>query len=195
MTTVPPITISLDQLRVASPCSANWEDMSGDGRKRLCAECGLHVHNIAGMTTEEAKEFLQTSAAEIAKGSRVCVRFYRRGDGTILTKNCPVGLAAMRRRAWAGMRRVAAAVALCVVGVFVGRRAMAESQARTSGAYVADSSCRAIRPFSWISAKLGKQRVVQTRQIMMGAIYIPPPPTLPQHVQNVTGLPINGEAR
>jgi len=33
---------------------------------------------------------------------RLCVRFYRRADGSILTRNCPVGLRAIKRRvAWA----------------------------------------------------------------------------------------------
>lgn len=32
---------------------------------------------------------------------RLCVRFYRRADGSILTQNCPVGLKAIKRRvAW-----------------------------------------------------------------------------------------------
>jgi hypothetical protein len=33
---------------------------------------------------------------------RLCVRFYRRADGSILTQNCPVGLRAIKRRvSWA----------------------------------------------------------------------------------------------
>jgi hypothetical protein len=32
---------------------------------------------------------------------RLCVRFYRKADGSILTRNCPVGLKAIKRRvAW-----------------------------------------------------------------------------------------------
>jgi hypothetical protein len=30
---------------------------------------------------------------------RLCVSFYRRSDGTILTENCPVGLRSIKRRA------------------------------------------------------------------------------------------------
>jgi hypothetical protein len=66
--------------------------MSGDHRERHCASCNLTVYNISDMTTADAEAFLQSRVG------RTCVRFYRRADGTILTRDCPVGLAALRRR-------------------------------------------------------------------------------------------------
>src|SRR5436309_13405991 len=47
---------------------------------------------------------------------RLCIRYYRRTDGTILTKNCPVGLRALKRR----LSRVAAATASAVLSFLAG---------------------------------------------------------------------------
>ncbi len=86
----------LDQIRIASPCDVPWDAMKGDDRRRYCDRCELHVHNISAMTRAEAEAFLQSA---LSAGGRVCGTFYRRADGTILTQDCPVGLAALRRRA------------------------------------------------------------------------------------------------
>ncbi len=82
----------LDNVRVASPCSADWESMYGDDQKRFCSDCKLNVYNLSGMTREDA-ERLVTNAE-----GRLCVRFYRRPDGTILTQDCPVGWAKIKQR-------------------------------------------------------------------------------------------------
>ena len=52
------------------------------------------------MTREEAEDVIRGTEG------RLCVRFYRRRDGTILTQNCPTGLRALRRR----LSRLSAAV-------------------------------------------------------------------------------------
>lgn len=83
---------SPDDLRVASPCTASWEGMSGDERKRLCALCGLHVHNVAALTRVEVEALVNGA------DGRLCLRLYRRADGTVITRDCPVGLRAVRRR-------------------------------------------------------------------------------------------------
>ncbi len=85
-------TSPLDNIRVASPCPADWDQMFGDDRTRFCSDCKLNVYNLSGMTREEAESLL------INAEGRVCVRFYRRADGTVLTANCPVGWAAVKRR-------------------------------------------------------------------------------------------------
>ncbi|HEV8593328.1 MAG TPA: hypothetical protein VGQ55_14590 [Pyrinomonadaceae bacterium] len=100
----------LDNLRVASPCPANWDEMYGNERKRFCAECKLNVYNLSEMTRDEAERFL------ISSEGRVCVRFYRRKDGTVLTQDCPVGWAAVKRR----VSRIATAAFSMVVGFFGG---------------------------------------------------------------------------
>ncbi len=101
-------TNPLEHVKVAAPCPADWGKMVGDERVRYCNQCNLHVYNLSGMTRREA-EALVTGAE-----SRLCVRFYRRPDGTILTRNCPVGLSALRRRA----AHAATATLTAVLGFF-----------------------------------------------------------------------------
>ena len=83
----------LDRIRVASPCPVGWEQMTGDDRVRFCAECQLNVYNFSELTRTEAENLLRTTEG------RICGRLYRRTDGTIITKDCPVGLRAVRQRA------------------------------------------------------------------------------------------------
>ncbi len=103
-------TSPLDNIRIASPCSANWEGMFGSDRKRFCGDCKLNVYNLSDMTRHEAENLILSSEG------RLCVRFFRRADGTILTKNCPVGSAAVKQRA----SRVATAVFSMIAGLFTG---------------------------------------------------------------------------
>ncbi len=93
--------LNLDNMSVASPCTAAWEDMDGDDRTRHCSSCTKNVYNISEMTRGEAEALIKE------KEGHLCVRFYRRHDGTVLTDDCPVGLRAIR----AGCRKVATAAA------------------------------------------------------------------------------------
>lgn len=83
----------LDDIQVAAPCPADWNDMVGSDKVRFCASCQKNVFNLSGMKRDEAIELLR------ATEGRVCVRFYRRADGTVLTEDCPVGVALLLRRA------------------------------------------------------------------------------------------------
>ncbi|MEX2217730.1 MAG: hypothetical protein WD749_03140 [Phycisphaerales bacterium] len=96
----------LDDIHIASPCPARWEDMRGDDTKRFCGECRLNVYNLSAMTREEAASLI--TGAE----GRLCAGFFRRADGTVLTRDCPVGLRAARAALVSGLRRVAAVVAI-----------------------------------------------------------------------------------
>jgi hypothetical protein len=89
----------LDDIRVASPCSADWDQMTGDSRARFCGQCNKNVYNLSGMTRAEAEAVVRE------KEGNLCVRYYRRADGTLLTADCPVGLrhARFRRRTVAGV--------------------------------------------------------------------------------------------
>jgi hypothetical protein len=84
--------VSIDHIKIASPCPANWDEMKGDARARFCSQCNLNVYNLSEMTRQEATAFV--SKAE----GRVCVKFYQREDGTMMTKDCPVGLKLFRQR-------------------------------------------------------------------------------------------------
>lgn len=76
----------LENVRIASPCSADWNRMTGDDRVRFCGDCNKNVYSTAGMTRAETRELLTQHA-----GGELCLRIYRRADGTILTSDCSVG--------------------------------------------------------------------------------------------------------
>ncbi len=84
-------TNPLNNIKIAAPCSADWNEMMGGERKRFCGECKLNVYNLSGMSQIEAENLLLNSEG------RLCVRFYKRADGSILTKDCPVGWQAIKR--------------------------------------------------------------------------------------------------
>ena len=106
------INNSLDRIRIASPCPANWDQMAGDDRLRFCDECNLHVYNISEMTRAEAETLIAGTEG------RLCARIYRRADGTVITRDCPVGLRAIRRRMARSATAVFAAVMALATTVF-----------------------------------------------------------------------------
>ena len=85
-------TSPLDSVRVASPCSADWDAMIGNNRQRFCGQCKMNVYNLSEMTKAEAENLISN-----AEG-RLCARFYKRSDGTVITKDCPVGWQAAKKR-------------------------------------------------------------------------------------------------
>jgi hypothetical protein len=109
-------TISLDLVQIASPCPVAWEDMTGDERRRFCRHCNLHVYNLADMSRAEADAFVNQ-----AEG-RTCIRLFRREDGTVLTRDCPVGLRAVRQRLVRAVAALAGLMLALITGtVFAGR--------------------------------------------------------------------------
>lgn len=97
----------LMNLRIASPCPMNWTQMTGDERVRFCNSCNLHVYNISELTRKQAAKLITQTEG------RICGRIYRRSDGTVITKDCPIGLRAIRRR----VARVTGAVFATVVAL------------------------------------------------------------------------------
>jgi hypothetical protein len=75
---------TLEQLRVASPCTVPWDTMVGDDRVRRCDTCRQKVYNISEMTRAQAEEVIEANEA------RMCMRYYHRADGTILLRDCAV---------------------------------------------------------------------------------------------------------
>jgi len=82
----------LDNIRVATPCSADWAKMAGDERVRACGDCQKNVYNLSDMTRDEAQALI------IEKEGKLCVRYFQRADGTILLKDCVIGARRKRRR-------------------------------------------------------------------------------------------------
>ena len=96
----------LSKVRVASPCPTDWDSMIGDERVRFCVQCELNVYNLSALTKAQAENLI------VRTDGRLCVRFYRRKDGSILTQDCPVGLRALRQR----MSRIHAPWRVCYLG-------------------------------------------------------------------------------
>ena len=94
----------LPNIRVATPCRADWNQMVGDDRVRHCATCDKDVFNLSSMTRDEAE------ALVLARAGNLCARYYQRQDGTILLADCQVGIAQKRKR------RVIAAGAAMLLG-------------------------------------------------------------------------------
>lgn len=103
----------LDKVRVAAPCNADWDAMIGNERSRFCGQCSLNVYNLSSMTRNEAEGLIARSEG------RLCVRFFRRADGSILTENCPVGLRALRHRISSVYKAIAAAMLSFFAGLGV----------------------------------------------------------------------------
>lgn len=98
-----PISL-VQRVQIASPCTADWNSMAGDDRSRFCGQCKLNVYNLSAMTAEEGEQLIRE------KEGKLCARIYRRADGTILTRDCPVGLRAVRHRVTMLAARIAAMV-------------------------------------------------------------------------------------
>src|SRR5262245_12452990 len=104
------VASALDVIQVAAPCSVSWDAMAGDERSRFCPQCRLNVYNLSAMSRTEAEALIRE------KEGRLCARFYRRADGTVLTADCPVGLQALRKKL-AVVASIAAAFLLAALGV------------------------------------------------------------------------------
>jgi hypothetical protein len=66
--------------------------MHGDDQVRFCGQCSKYVYNLSAMTGQEAESLI------LQREGTMCVRFYRRADGTVLTADCPVGWRAFQRK-------------------------------------------------------------------------------------------------
>ena len=82
----------LDNIRIASPCRADWNEMVGDDRSRACGTCDKQVFNLSSLTRAEAEALI------VEKAGKLCARYYQRHDGTIILADCHVGVVAARKR-------------------------------------------------------------------------------------------------
>lgn len=98
-------------LSVASPCRQKWDEMQGDARVRFCGACSKNVYSLDGMTTAEVRELI------VSTEGRLCWRFFVRRDGTVLTRDCPVGLRRVRQRMFGAIATAVALLAASTAGV------------------------------------------------------------------------------
>lgn len=103
----------LGSIQIASPCQADWDEMEpvldreeAAGAVRFCGMCRKHVYDLSAMSADEAVATIQRQEGTL------CVRLFRRSDGTVIHRDCPRGV--MR-----GAKRIARAgfLLLFVAGV------------------------------------------------------------------------------
>ncbi|CAN5917984.1 hypothetical protein BH11MYX3_BH11MYX3_09390 [soil metagenome] len=126
----------LDNIRVATPCSADWTKMSGDERVRACGDCKKSVYNLSDLTRDEAQALL------IELNGKLCARYFQRTDGTILLKDCSIGVA--RKRKHKVIAASAAALLACIGGWIVLSRPT-EPEAHCINSNLRDQPTRAVR--------------------------------------------------
>lgn len=156
----------LSRMKVASPCSAKWEDMSGDAHARHCAQCDKSVYDLSSLSAPDAEALLRE------RGQSLCVRFYRRADGTVLNADCTVGAKRKRR-----LQVVGGALAASLMGAGAAFAAMAT-------ATMGEPSVADVPP---CSARLPENVGEWEGEMMMGeAVYDPtwdadPAPEAPEY--------------
>jgi carboxypeptidase family protein len=79
-------------VRIASPCTADWDGMAGDDRARYCPQCQRVVYNFSALSKAEVERVVTE------REGRLCARFYQRADGTMLTNDCPATVRAVVQR-------------------------------------------------------------------------------------------------
>ncbi len=97
----------VNNIRIATPCSVDWDEMKGDDRVRFCQSCKLNVYDFSEMSSREIVDLIAEK-----EGGRVCAQLYRRKDGTVITRDCPVAVMRVKK---AYKRSVA-----CVLSIVAG---------------------------------------------------------------------------
>lgn len=149
------------QLRIATPCKADWSKMTGDQRVRFCAECRLNVYNLSNLTEAEGRALIDKTEG------RICARFFARPDGTVITRDCPVGVRRKRRAFGFSL----AALASLLVLPFAARADTCDLDGSGPAVTVRDL-------FDSLRAKLGLS-VAPRPHLVMGKISALPPPPPP----------------
>jgi hypothetical protein len=81
--------------------------MEGDDRVRFCSLCQQAVYDVSALSRAEAEALIEGTS------ERVCLRLFRRADGMVMTRDCPVGVLRAARR------RLARAVGACTFAVLL----------------------------------------------------------------------------
>ena len=168
----------LSRVKIASPCTADWAQMSGDDRVRFCTHCQKHVYNLSAMSAESATALIRE------KEGKLCARLYRRHDGTVLSTDCPIGAARVwnRCKQWA----CAGAALLFVAGYAQFAPsviARSRTSTRTAGASTSSPTQFARDPWSRLKSWLG---LSPRSMVVMGDICVPP--AIPTGAGNAGGV-------
>lgn len=120
---MPKRTSPLDRINIASPCSADWDEMVGNQQVRFCQHCSMYIHDLSKITRKDAIRLVAAS-----KG-KLCVRYLRRPDGTVETASRAAPVSQVKRR----LSRIAA-------GAFTASLSLASNAAAVSAARPAESN-------------------------------------------------------
>src|SRR4051794_29700196 len=112
--------IALEVIDIPNPCPVEWNDMRGDEHVRFCRHCSLHVYNLSEMTREVGERLVGE------REGKLCVRFFRRADGTVITGDCEN---AWKRAAKRVSRFASAATAIALAAVLSPLAALRTSKA------------------------------------------------------------------
>jgi hypothetical protein len=145
----------LESLRIASPCKADWSQMTGDDAVRFCGSCDKNVYDLSGMTRDQAEAFVRER-----EGAGACIRLHKRRDGTVITSDCPVGASNARKR------RVGA--------VAVGAALMGGAAAMIAGSAIVMGEMEPMQP------RMGQAQLIDPEEhAVMGEMAAPPPTAHP----------------
>ena len=71
----------LDNIKITSPCTADWNSMTGNDHVRFCRHCNLAVHDLSTLTRKQALRIISKSQG------RLCVRYMVRPDETVKARS------------------------------------------------------------------------------------------------------------
>lgn len=64
----------IDSVKVASPCTEDWQKMRGNDRVRFCDHCAKEVNDLSAITRREAMRLVRGS------GGSICIRYIKHAD-------------------------------------------------------------------------------------------------------------------
>ncbi|OWY70715.1 hypothetical protein B7486_14005 [cyanobacterium TDX16] len=150
--------------------------MKGDERVRYCEECRLNVYNFAELSRGQAEDLIRETEG------RLCGIIYRRPDGTVLTRDCPVGLMAIRRGT-ARVIRFSSAACLVLCGVVL----------TVLGQSAAAQRVRFMEPFARVCNWLAPPLSVPMRgAVLLGDIALPVIPSVKPGEITIGATPQSG---
>lgn len=101
--------IALYFVDIPVPCTASWDEMTGDIRVRHCAGCNKNVVNLSAMPAVEGAALI----AENLNGE-LCVRMDKRHDGSIVSSDGGDSERATARQPWRRLPGLAGAAVLAL---------------------------------------------------------------------------------
>lgn len=157
-------------LTIAEPCHVSWESMSGDERRRFCAQCSKHVTHLSKLTQREAKDFLLDNPGE-------CVQVDVLGDEVLFE---PTPRASMTfRRGW--LKRAAAMGAVLAV-----------STPAFAAGHVAETPSIVTRAVDFVRSLIGAEEVVEEVKVEPEVKEVKP---VPDPVERRQVRPLGGAPR